>query len=953
MVGVVAFVHELDRSRKLEQHLRGRVRQYARQVEALNSTRNLWLDTYLDLNQRLLGFERPQDLIEFLVEETRQRLNAESAQLFLVQGSRLRRQAIAPPRPGWLEDESYQAGEGITGETLSSTPKIRRSRPVRSNDVDEDPRVVTRYLDEYRTYLPSGRVKHLLTAPLNRLDEMFGALRVVNKLDRNNRLIAEGFSQEDEEFLSAIAAMAALSLENVRLLSESQRRFREISALYRLSQSMVTTLDQRDLLQRIVDEARAVLSNADKVSIHLINAAGDLLAEATSEATPSRSGHPPIRAGQGIAGKAIHQKATVYVPDTRCDADYQERGGLGALSMLVTPLLIEGRVIGTLSVDSRRPHAFGQDDQNLLEALATLSSNIIEKARLYYQEQLRRRQAYATLQISDAINSNLEQEQLLETVLDEVSKLVKYDSISIQLIEDQTLKVIACRGFQDPEKVMSLSFPVDANQFPNYRVLKEKQPVIVDDVQRVYIHFLQQSDVYQSANIHSWMGIPMIHRGEAIGMIAFDHHQPGYYQPEMQEIAQILVNQVATAIEKAILYRQAMQRKAMLERLVEASTGLIRHIELGDLQYYCARQAAYIFDVEDGSLYMRNEERSTIDLVASSAIPAFLWNKRLALLDGPGLTAYVAHTGEILNFGGDEYRDHLAWAGRFEPPFVEHLDYLPSRECRSLLIGPLEDSQGRNLGVLKLENKRGEQARRRFSEFEVNLHRTFSSYIGIAIERARFYQQLDEEARREARASLGYDLHEIANFVHGALKIQLEVAKEELHRDNLNALDQELERLSKAAEYVTSMLRWIYKDLLNNITVQDLGLVKSLERFAEFLNVPLQVSVVGQTLLPFKVEYALYKIGLEAIYNVRKYAGMGGPCHVSLEKNEQSFKFTMRDNGPGFDVDETLSKPDSYGLKTMQRWAKTIDSRLVINSPPGGGVLICVEGAHTDGKKTG
>jgi GAF domain-containing protein/PAS domain-containing protein len=1117
IVGAIAFVQDLDRSKKLEQHLNERVQQYAKRVEALVSTKALWLETFYDLGKRLSGFDDLQALLSFLVEETKNRLHAEGSQLFLLEGGLLRRKATCPAQAGWLDDEAYQPGEGLTGEVILPGPELKAGKPVRNNSVDKDGRAIPRYLTEYQAWLPSQQVKHLLAVPLTAREVPFGVLRVVNKVDAKGRLVNEGFSQDDEEFLEAITALAALSIENFRLLGQEKKQLQEISTLYRVSQSMARTLDWRDLLRVIVDQARIALTNADKVSVYLIDEeTSSLQAEATSERVPERSGLPPIRLGEGIAGRAIQQKKLVYVPDTRLDPDYKQREKPGPLSLLVAPLIIETQVIGTLSVDSARAAAFTPDDLRLLEALATLSSNTIEKARLYKKELIRRQQAYTILQVSEAINSNLEYDRLLETVLDEVRKVVIYDSISIQLVQDGLLKVIACRGFRQRERVMSLTFPVGDDKFPNTRVLQEKKPVIIDDVQSCYMHFARESEVYQSEAIHSWMGIPLIHHAEVIGMIAFDHHLPGFYKPEVQELAQTLANQVATAImnsqllgekkreveklntlyrmstvisskieleevlptivaeatreahsdhtgvaladenghlftsfessvvgqplhlrarsdgvtmkvlstrepvlvadvssasqrhnpaiiehgfrsyaglpviasdrvlgvlfvhsyqpdafasqlallqafcnhaaiavEKAVLYRQARQQTIMLRKLVEASTGLIRHLDLDDLLAYSAAQAANIFDVEDGSLYLRNDERGTIDLMASSAIPTHIWPRREAHLDGPGLTAYVARTGETLNFGGDEYMQHPAWAGRHEEPFLEHLNYLPSHECRSLLISPLEDSQGKYLGVLKLENKIGERSGRRFADFEVALHKTFASHIGMAVERARFYQRLDQEARREARREIGYELHDIANFVHGALKMRLDVAREQFEHGEMEKLRQEIERITKAAGYVTASLRWIYNDLLNPNTLPERGLIKSLEKIAEYLQVPIRTQVKGRTSLPLDIEYALYKIGLEALNNIDKYAGRDTHCEITLEKSEQSFRFEVRDNGRGFDVPATLSQPDNYGLKSIQRWATTIQSRLEITSQPDRGTRIRVEGEWQEDARNG
>lgn len=51
-----------------------------------------------------------------------------------------------------------------------------------------------------------------------------------------------------------------------------------------------------------------------------------------------------------------------------------------------------------------------------------------------------------------------------------------------------------------------------------------------------------------------------------IGLLAFIHLQPGYYQVETQELAQVFANQAAIAMENARLYRESRKAAALEER---------------------------------------------------------------------------------------------------------------------------------------------------------------------------------------------------------------------------------------------------------------------------------------------------------------------------------------------------------------------------------------------------
>jgi GAF domain-containing protein len=1106
----LGIVKDLDQPRRLEKDLMKQLQRYGERVKTLLSQRTLWQETYVEMGKRLAGFDDPQELMNFVVSETRKRLNAETSSLFLLNGGGLYRQAIAGVEADWLAEECYQLGEGITGQVIQAGSGSKYGQAVRRNRVGQDPQVVSKYLDAYQEHLKTHQVRHLMAVPLNGQDRSFGVLRVVNKLDRGGRLIREGFDADDQDFLVTIASMAAIALENNRLLKTVQLRYQQVNTVYAIQNRVNSVSDWVQLGQVIVDEVRSVIHNAAKSSIYLVDeASGHLVLQAVSPQSPSKSSRAPLRAQEGIAGRAIRNQRVEYVPDTAADPDFVDRGEADLHALLVAPLLVGARVVGILSVDSSAREAFAADDIQLLSMVAAQAAMALEKGRLYKQEQERRLLADSLLEVSRKINTNLNLRKMLPEILNELAHVIPYSSISIQVLEAEQLKIVACRGFDDRGRVMRLKFPLSDAKYPNGRVIRTKAPLRLDDVRRMYPHFQEEAEKFHSGHIRSWMGVPLIYRGRVIGMLSLDHHQAGFYTPEMEGVAltfanqvaiaiananlfreqkaqmenldklfqvsravassikledvlvkivtmakgvsasdhsgvvlldengglnrsyetetigqplhlrtrpegvtnrvieaakplffnkvkpndrrhnpvilqsgfrsygglpitasgktlgvlfvhsykpnrydrrkvipmlEMLCNQAAIAIENALLYEQVTGQTRMLERLVEVSSGLIQHTSLKELVEYCANQAAEIFEVEDCSLYLHNKERKTIDLVYSSAIPPEVWDRKESPLDAPGLTAFVARTGECLNFGGDEYRRHPAWSGHAATPFLEHLQYLPSGECQSLLIGPLKDSQGQVVGVLKLENRKGAGRGRRFSEFEQDMHGTFASHVGTAIERARLYEQLDDDARKAARRALSYDLHDISNLIHGALVMRLEVAREKLARDMFMEVGQELVNISKAAQTVHSLLRWIHYGLRGDDVLQEKGLVPALEHIADLLKIPLETQVLGREALPLEIEYALYKIGLEALVNTAKHAGDHTRASLRLAKDQHKFTFEIEDNGFGFDKTLILQRPYRYGLNSMQRWADTIGAEFDFQSQPRLGTVITVTG---------
>lgn len=88
--------------------------------------------------------------------------------------------------------------------------------------------------------------------------------------------------------------------------------------------------------------------------------------------------------------------------------------------------------------------------------------------------------------------------------------------------------------------------------------------------------------------------------------------------------------------------------------------------------------------------------------------------------------------------------------------------------------------------------------------------------------------------------------------------------------------------------------------------------------------------------LPMNVRKNLFLIFKEATNNIIKYSG-ADKALFSLKSDRKSLSMMIRDNGIGFD----LNKPtDGNGLKNMQRRAKEVGGKLLIESLPGHGTTI-------------
>jgi phosphoserine phosphatase RsbU/P len=92
--------------------------------------------------------------------------------------------------------------------------------------------------------------------------------------------------------------------------------------------------------------------------------------------------HWRIPMGDGIIGAAASTGQPIRVADVGKDPRYLAALD-GVRSELAVPLIVRGRVIGVLDIESNQPDYFTPDQQNILTLVASRIGTAIENARLF------------------------------------------------------------------------------------------------------------------------------------------------------------------------------------------------------------------------------------------------------------------------------------------------------------------------------------------------------------------------------------------------------------------------------------------------------------------------------------------------------------------------------------------------------------------------------------------
>jgi signal transduction histidine kinase len=324
------------------------------QLETLYRT-TILLNTTLDSGK----------LLRLVVKAARKILKASSGTIMLLEeeGQALKVQVATGPEKIAGRDRKKPLGEGVPSWV------VLHGKPMRSHALDES-------LSRGRTRKGAGSQ---MAAPLLVEGKVIGVIAVDHPLPN-------AYSEADQELLVALAAQASKVIQNARLYAQLKQRAKELETLLTVGQTIVSSLELKEVLERIVREA-VRLTRTRLCSLMLLDETGQELAiRAVYGSSQQYIRKPNLQVLDSLLGQVVLTKEPLSVLDVKREPRYKfsdlaTREGL--CSLLSVPLLYEANPIGVLNVYTVGPHVFQQEEVNVLMALASLSAIAIEKARLY------------------------------------------------------------------------------------------------------------------------------------------------------------------------------------------------------------------------------------------------------------------------------------------------------------------------------------------------------------------------------------------------------------------------------------------------------------------------------------------------------------------------------------------------------------------------------------------
>ncbi|PIQ85355.1 MAG: hypothetical protein COV74_09145 [Candidatus Omnitrophica bacterium CG11_big_fil_rev_8_21_14_0_20_45_26] len=183
--------------------------------------------------------------------------------------------------------------------------------------------------------------------------------------------------------------------------------------LRRLADEFATSLDLARLGDIIAERSLEFVQKGDVCLLSLADLERDTISLVASHSTDP-SFHTKKKLGDVFDFWVLRNRQHLLVSDNQKDFrfDLKKMQQIDHMrSVIISPLLHEGRVVGTLRINARLPEIFSTDHLRLLDAISTLASSALSNAMLYQKtEELAIRDSLTQLYVQRYFKQRLKQE---------------------------------------------------------------------------------------------------------------------------------------------------------------------------------------------------------------------------------------------------------------------------------------------------------------------------------------------------------------------------------------------------------------------------------------------------------------------------------------------------------------------------------------------------------------
>jgi transcriptional regulator with GAF, ATPase, and Fis domain len=273
--------------------------------------------------------------------------------------------------------------------------------------------------------------------------------------------------------------------------------------------------------------------------------------------------------------------------------------GVQTESIIYLPLNDKvGQTIGVITVQSFKPNAYNQYHLDLLRNLAIYTGIALENALLYHslEEKVMERtrqlvkqkeeveKSYQNIQLLSQIGlditTSLSTEKIIETVYENINKIMDAAAFAVGIINENTGKIEFRGGMEKGEKLPTFYHQLhDTQRFSVWTILNRKE-VFVNNYLREYKRYIPELKAPEAGeDPESMIYLPLLSKDKIIGVITVQSFQRNAYTKRHLDILRNLALYIAIALENSETYSQIEAQKTEIEKTNQKITSSINYAQ--------------------------------------------------------------------------------------------------------------------------------------------------------------------------------------------------------------------------------------------------------------------------------------------------------------------------------------------------------------------------------------
>ena len=575
------------------------------------------------------------------------------------------------------------------------------------------------------------------------------------------------FHDTDRDLFGMLAAQAAVALDNARFAeglerkveertAELEQRAGELTIINSIQQGIAGSLEFQAIIDLVGDKLREVLKT-DDIGIRLLDAKTGLVHYLYEYEHGKRLQMAPAKPKPGGPGERMQKTLAPVVYNTRSEL---EASGISvvpgtdqARSVIYVPIVSGDRMTGSLLLeDHEHDYAFGAAEVRLLTTVASSMGVALENARLFDETQRllkETEQRNAELAVINSIQQGLVAQldlmAIIDLVGDKLREVFATGNVTIAWFDEQTFVVTPVYCYEHGQRLTDVPSMEMSRGERNLRVVRERVAVAQNS-------YDPADGAYPGTSLpKSDLRAPVVAAGRVIAIVNLDNYErENAFSDDDVRLLTTVCNAMGMALQSARLFdetqrllKETEQRNAEMAVINSIQQGIAGELSFQAIVELVGDKLREVLNTGDISIDWHNPQEGMLHHLyvcehgRRLTVPA---NRTKP--GGPFETMVLTRQATVHNTVAEQLADGIA--------AVPGTD-----QSLSAVTVPIIGSD-RVLGMLTLEDHKREYA---FGESALRLLTTVAASMGVALENARLFEEIQRRTRESAAlAEVGRDI---------------------------------------------------------------------------------------------------------------------------------------------------------------------------------------------------